>query len=183
MKRLSGYPNWFFWLLTLSLLAVIASGLFMLPWVAEFKLQWDMDFQLAFSYRLPAVVVHVLFGWTLLMVLGALWHSHIRAGWRKKRNHISGLIQSFSLLLLALSGIGLYYLGSESAQLIASLLHTGVGLMLSGAFVWHYYHGLKIRRELRVATHRRHQYAPVYAEKSATPSAVKPKDILDISPN
>ena len=147
MKRLSGYPNWFFWLLMFNMVVVTISGLFMLPWVAEFKLQWEVPFELSFAYRVPAAVLHVLTGWTILMLLGALWHSHIRAGWRKKRNHISGMIQTVSLLILALSGIGLYYLGSEDNQLIASVLHTLIGLCLCVSFTWHYVHGVKLQRQ------------------------------------
>lgn len=117
----------------------------MLPWVMEFKLQWDVDFGLSGELRLSAVVVHVLLGWLLLMLFGALWHSHIRAGWRKKLNYRSGLVMSLSLITLALTGVGLYYLSSESAQLFASLLHTLLGIMLFAGFVWHYYHGRQIR--------------------------------------
>ncbi|MCE9686374.1 hypothetical protein LZP73_09130 [Shewanella sp. AS16] len=153
MKRLSGYPNWFFWLIITATATATLTGLFMLPWVLEFKLQWDPGVELAPGLRLPAVVMHVFFGWLLLMLLGALWHSHIRAGWRKRNNHHSGLLMSFSLLLLALSGIGLYYLGSEQGQLFASLLHSSLGLTLFSGFLWHYYHG----RRLRLAQgHRRH---------------------------
>lgn len=145
MKKLTGYPNWFFWLIILAISVTTLTGLFMLPWVMEFKLQWEVDFGLSGELRLPAVVMHVLLGWLLLMLLGALWHSHIRAGWRKKLNHWSGLVMSLSLITLALTGVGLYYLSSESAQLFASLLHTFLGMLLFSGFVWHYYHGRKIR--------------------------------------
>lgn len=154
MKRLSGYPNWFFVLLMLTMLAVSASGLFMLPWVAEFKLEWDVNLALNFDYRQGAAVMHVLFSWLLLMLLGALWHSHMRAGWRKKQNHISGLIQAISLIALALSGLGLYYLGAETAQLYTSLLHCLLGLVLIGSFGWHYVKGTKINRQQRQGRRR-----------------------------
>ena len=147
MKKLSGYPNWFFWLIILAITVTGLTGLFMLPWVMEFKLQWDVDFGLSGDLRLPAVVMHVLLGWLMLMLLGALWHSHIRAGWRKKLNHKSGLVISLSLLALALTGVGLYYLSSESAQLVASLLHTFLGLLLCGGFGLHYWHGRQIRQQ------------------------------------
>ncbi|MCE9679156.1 hypothetical protein LZP69_08210 [Shewanella sp. AS1] len=156
MKRLTGYPNWFFWLLSSTLLAVMLSGLYMLPWVAQFKLEWEMELWLEWGYRLPAVIIHVVSAWLLFMLLGALWHSHIRSGWRKKRNHISGMIQTLSLLLLGVTGVGLYYLGSEAGQLVASLLHSFVGLLLGVTFVWHYYHGLQLREaKIRVVTKAR----------------------------
>ncbi|WP_445775849.1 hypothetical protein [Shewanella sp.] len=149
MKHLSGYPNWFFWLLVAAMFAAILSGFYLLPWVAEFKLQWQVPIELSYSYRLPGAVIHVLTGWTLLMLLGALWHSHIRAGWRKKRNHYSGVIQSMSLLLLALTGVGLYYLGSEDSQLFASVLHTLFGVSLCASFTWHFIHGLTLQKKLQ----------------------------------
>ncbi|MCH1929203.1 hypothetical protein L9G16_03345 [Shewanella sp. A25] len=147
MKRLSGYPNWFFWMIILCVVVTTLTGLFMFPWVMEFKLQWDIDLGLSGDLRLPAVVMHVLLGWLMLMLLGALWHSHIRAGWRKKLNYVSGLVTSFSLLLLACSGIGLYYFSSETAQLLASLLHTFLGLLLFSGFIWHYIGGRNIQKQ------------------------------------
>ncbi|MFV0595166.1 hypothetical protein [Shewanella sp.] len=125
----------------------------MLPWVMEFKLQWDVDLSLSGELRLPAVVMHVLLGWQMLMLLGALWHSHISAGWRKKLNHRSGLMMSLSLLAQALTGVGLYYLSSELAQLAASLLHTFLGLLVCVGFVWHCCHSRQIR--LQSVKHQR----------------------------
>jgi hypothetical protein len=157
MKRLSGYSNWFYPLLINTLLLMSLSGLFMLPWVAEFKLQWDVSLDLGFGYRQGSALIHVLFSWLMLILLGALWHSHMRGGWRKKRNHISGIVQASSLLVLAISGLGLYYLGSENAQLYASLIHCGLGLILIFSFIWHYLHGMKINRR-QAQGHRRGQH-------------------------
>lgn len=60
---------------------------------------------------------------------------------------------SLSLITLALTGVGLYYLSSESAQLFASLLHMFLGMLLFSGFVWHYYHC----RKIRVQSLRRHR--------------------------
>ncbi|WP_228290877.1 hypothetical protein [Shewanella cyperi] len=155
MKRLNGYPNGFFYLLIGAMALVGLSGLAMLPWVAEFKLELDVGIQLAHGWRQPIVVSHMLAAYGLLLLLGALWQVHIRAGWRRRENHRSGLILTLSLLLLALTGLGLYYLGDEDWQLYASLLHSGLGNLLLLLFLWHWHHGIKVRRAtIEAAKHR-----------------------------
>ncbi|QYJ74447.1 hypothetical protein [Shewanella sp. FJAT-52076] len=147
MKRLNGYPDWFFYLLILSMTLCAATGFAMYPWVLEFKLEWELPMALNGQWRLPLVSSHALSAAVLLMLLGALWQVHMRAGWRKKENHVSGLFMALSMMLLMLTGVGLYYLSTESAQLAASLAHSGLGLSLMGVFCWHWVRGHRVRRQ------------------------------------
>ncbi len=145
MKRLNGYPDGFFYLLLAAMFACSLSGIAMYPWVMEFKLEWELDFNLPGSLRLGIVSTHTLAASVLLMLLGALWQVHIRAGWRRRENHFSGIFMALALLLLMLTGIGLYYLSSSDSQLVASVLHSLLGLGLSLSFVWHWVRGHQIR--------------------------------------
>ncbi|ABM00861.1 hypothetical protein SHAM105786_05240 [Shewanella amazonensis] len=147
MKRLNGYPGWFFYLLMLSMTLCAATGLAMYPWVLEFKLEWELPMALNGQWRLPLVSTHALSAAVLLMLLGALWQVHMRAGWRKKENRFSGIFMAFSIVLLMLTGVGLYYLSAESAQLAASLAHSVLGLSLVGLFTWHWIQGHRVRMQ------------------------------------
>lgn len=156
MKRLNGYPDSFFYLLLTAMFACSLSGLAMYPWVMEFKLQWELDFSLPGSLRQGIVSTHALSASILLILLGALWQVHIRAGWRRKENHFSGSFMALALLLLMLTGIGLYYLSSSNSQLAASLLHSVLGLGLSLSFIRHWLRGMQIRgAHIRQVKHRR----------------------------
>ena len=155
MKKLNGYPDWFFYLLLGAMLMSALTGLALLPWVMEFKLEWELGSTLPGSMRLPIVSSHALASFILLMLLGALWQVHIRAGWRRQENHKSGLMLALSLLLLMLTGSGLYYLSSSEWQLSASLIHSAAGLMLSLGFIWHWIAGRRIRHgHIARAKHR-----------------------------
>ncbi|MCL2918869.1 hypothetical protein [Shewanella litorisediminis] len=147
MKRLNGYPDCFFYLLIVSMTLCAATGFAMYPWVLEFKLEWELPMMLNGRWRLPLVSTHALSAAVLLILLGALWQVHIRAGWRKKKNHVSGLLMSLSMMLLMLTGVGLYYLSAESAQFAASLAHSGMGLSLVCVFTWHWVKGRRVRRQ------------------------------------
>jgi len=149
-QRLNGYADWFYWSLLSSLSIVVVSGLLMIPGVIEFKLEHEVDWRLNADSRLWTVALHVLGGWLVLMLMGALWQSHMKAGWRKREHWRSGVASALSLLSLGGSGVGLYYLGSSQAQLAASLTHTGVGLLLCLVLGWHIWRG-RARRSQKLA--------------------------------
>ncbi len=121
----------------------------MIPGALEFKLQWEVDWRLSGEQRLPMVMLHVLSGWLLLMILGALWQVHLRAGWRQRKNHLSGITLALCLCVLAVTGIGLYYLGSELGQTISSVTHSGTGILFGLIIGWHIWHGGQIRMDKR----------------------------------
>ncbi len=70
------------------------------PWLVE---SWSMKLH-------GAVAMLAMFG------LGTIFHSHLRAAWRQQRNHISGLVMASTLLLLIISGYGLYYFTDDARQ-------------------------------------------------------------------
>lgn len=145
MKRLSGYPRWFYRLLISALSIITFSGLLMLPTALEFKLGWDVEWRLMGREYTLIAALHLLSGILVMMILGALWQQHIKAGLRKKHNHVSGIIGASSLCILSLTGVGLYYIGSISGQLYSSIIHSSVGLLLFVLVIWHILHGRRIR--------------------------------------
>lgn len=146
MKRLTGYPSWFYGVLLLSITVVAVSGCLMIPTMLEFKLEWDMDWRLSGGQRLWWVSLHMVFSWLLMMGFGSLWQVHMRAGWRKKQNRKSGTLTAALLLLLTASGVGLYYFSALNWQANTAVTHTLAGITLMLVFVWHAVAGYRIRR-------------------------------------
>ena len=123
-----------------------------MPTMLEFKLDYDVFWRLTGAQRLPIAALHTLLSIILLVQAGALWHAHMRAGWRKKSNRWSGSAIVLGLILLLFSGLGLFYFGSELLQLWSALLHTAVGFGASAVLCLHIAMGKKINR-LRNASH------------------------------
>lgn len=64
-----------------------------------------------------------------LILLGALI-SHIRKGWKARKNRSSGLMLVFVILFLVITGYGLYYAGDEQLRSLISQWHAWIGLGL-----------------------------------------------------
>jgi hypothetical protein len=68
-----------------------------------------------------AVVATFLFGW--------ISGSHVGFNWRRGAQRISGVVLLVLLAALALTGLGSYYLTSDAARAINSILHESAGLL------------------------------------------------------
>ena len=86
------------------------------------------------SYML---MVHGGAAMATLMLLGALVPLHVRHGWRRRRNRVTGSLMAACNAVLILTAFGLYYFGWETLRLWASRLHIGVGIGLALLFLLH----------------------------------------------
>jgi hypothetical protein len=91
----------------------------------------------------------------LVWLLGVIFIIHVKRGWQKKQNRTAGLIISLISLLLMLSGMGLYYLGSEQLRMNTATLHWVLGLLAGLALPMHIYWGraLQARKVKSTAAH------------------------------
>lgn len=138
------YPRGFFglMLLTFALLAV-SGALFAVPHLAE---RFSFDAPLA----LPEGVLMKLHGGAALVVtlaIGALLPVHIRAGWARRKNIVSGLSLLALNAILLITAWGLFYLGDEAWRQWTSDIHLLAGLVLIGVIAPH----LALARTLREA--------------------------------
>jgi hypothetical protein len=86
----------------------------------------------------PLVVkLHGVIAYAFLLLLGALIPVHLRLGWAGKRSLVTGLLTAGAMVLLALTGLGLYYAGGEELRDLASLSHWVIGLAAALALVSH----------------------------------------------
>jgi hypothetical protein len=86
-----------------------------------------------------AMRIHGAATMAILPIAGAAVALHVVDAWREGRNRLSGLILGATVVILTVSGYGLYYVGGESLRGVASLSHWVVGLALPvifGAHAW-----------------------------------------------
>jgi hypothetical protein len=91
------------------------------------------------------LVLHGVSAYLLLLVIGSLLPIHVRAGWLRRRNLVTGLIVLTGMAVLGLTALMLYY-GGEELQVLAKWLHVAFGFVCfiafpAHAFVW------RMRRE------------------------------------
>lgn len=142
------YPRGFFGLILLTFALLAVSGaLFAVPHLGE---RFSFDATLA----LPEGVLMKLHGGAALVItlaIGALLPVHIRSGWVRRKNILSGLS------LLALNGMllitawGLFYLGDEVWRQWTSDIHLIAGLVLIGFMAPHLVHARTLRAARRPA--------------------------------
>ena len=83
------------------------------------------------------LTLHGAAAMAFLVVLGALLPTHIIKGMATRKNLLSGLVLLGVIGLLTITGYALYYLGSDTARSVASLLHTWVGVSAPAFLLWH----------------------------------------------
>ena len=84
-----------------------------------------------------ALASHGGFAFASLWVFGFLWGVHIVAGWRSHRRRWSGGAMFGLIIWLTISGLLLYYLGSDELIAPTMLLHWTTGLAAPLLFLLH----------------------------------------------
>ena len=132
-----------------SLLTVISilmtSGLALAPTTLALRAGWAVPWRAGGDARLALAALHAAAGLALLLFVGALWAVHMRSGWRNRRQRASGALLGAGALLLALSALGVYYLGDEQWAALAALSHLLLGLLALPLFLWHWLRGRRRR--------------------------------------
>lgn len=130
---------------------VVLTGLL---WIV---LGWGMDPEDYMNplriWRHRLLVTHGISVYALLWVVGQLFALHQQGNWRAQRNRMSGMVLSVALLLLAASGLTLYYPPSEDWRDGFSLLHQILGCSVAVLLPLHAWLGRKGRRERIAASH------------------------------
>jgi hypothetical protein len=135
-------------LLWAVLAALFLTGLLLAPGALEMRLEWELPWRLVPRLRLPIAAAHAVLALLGLFALGALSALHVRAGLRRERNLTTGLALLLSFAVLALSAVGIYYLGDEKLGVWASAVHLVIGLLVALPLALH----VAIARRLRAET-------------------------------
>jgi hypothetical protein len=91
------------------------------------------------------LIVHGITATFCLMIFGSLMTQHIRVAWQLKKNRVSGGISIFTIGLIILSGLGLYY-AEEDQQMIYEWAHIVMGLLVVFLIPIHIIFGRKSSR-------------------------------------
>lgn len=94
------------------------------------------------------VVVHGCLNPILCILFGILLAHHIRVGWQMRANLLSGVVMEAAFFGMILTGLGLYYTGSEEWRQRISLAHRICGLALPVGLAWHWFAGLNWGRRI-----------------------------------
>lgn len=144
---MKGYPRWFVPALLSALLLMFATGLLLAPGTLTQHTGIEIPWRLPATARVWLAALHAAGGFALMLLLGALWSVHMRAGWRRRQQRASGLLLGLMMLLLAISAVAIYYLGDEALGSTAALLHLANGIALAAPFGWHWLRGRRTRSQ------------------------------------
>jgi hypothetical protein len=73
----------------------------------------------------------------IVFAVGTLLYGHVLPAWNLGRNRPTGAIVATALLVLAVSGYGLYYFGGDELRRATEWLHWLVGFAAPLALGWH----------------------------------------------
>ena len=83
------------------------------------------------------LIAHGAAAYAFLLIGGAMIPVHITLGWNTRRNLKSGLTLASACVVLALTALGLYYVGDEISRNWVSIIHWVIGLVVIPALLIH----------------------------------------------
>ena len=144
---MKGYPRYFqpwFWFVCAALLL---TGLLLVPTMLVMRFEMDVPWRLSGDARLVVATLHATAAFVMLVVCGALWSVHMRSGWWRKLQRISGSLLVALMLVLALTALGIYYFGDAALADGAALIHVVASLAITVPLAWHVVKGRRIQRK------------------------------------
>jgi hypothetical protein len=135
-RRPGRLPDWQEWSVYVSFGVLVATGIawLLLDWLVRVNGDFGPEHHPAERW---ALIAHGITAYTFLIVVGAMVPVHIILGWNTGRNLKSGVTLASTCLLLAVTALGLYYLGDEIARDWVSIVHWGVGLAAAPLLLIH----------------------------------------------
>lgn len=109
------------------------------------RLEWDIPWRLPGGWRIGVAAAHAFGAFLTVFVIGALASLHMRAGLRRRQSLWSGFTTAVTFALLALTGLGIYYVAAEPANVWLSMGHTLLGLLIVVPVLTHTIRGRRLR--------------------------------------
>ena len=141
-RRPSRLPRWQEWSVYISLAMLVATGVAWLLFDSFVRVTGEFGPEHSPAERW-LLVSHGVVAYAFLTIAGAMIPVHITLGWNLRRNLKSGFMVAGTCLILAVTALGLYYLGDELSRRSASVAHWVTGLLLVPLLL---VHALKGRR-------------------------------------
>jgi hypothetical protein len=135
---MKGYPRSFKKTLLTSSALLYLSGALLAPTTLAMRWDWPLAWRLGADARIGMGAAHAALAFVFMTLLGALWSLHMRAGWHRHQQRISGAVLVVSCITLALTAIGVYYLADENLSNLCAGTHLLIGTLLLFPFLWHH---------------------------------------------
>jgi hypothetical protein len=84
-------------------------------------------------------ILHGAFGFASIWMFGELWGVHIAKGWSRHWRRWSGGTLAAGVIVLILSGLGLYYVENQEVLSLVGTIHWSIGLAVLVAFGIHWF--------------------------------------------
>lgn len=137
MRRMAGYPRGFYSFLVVMFTALTISGLLLLPHMLTMRLDWEQPLEIAGEVRLASAAMHCGAAFLVMTLVGSLATLHMRSGWQRRSNRVSGVLTASLFLILTATAVGIYYFGDEDLSQWSSIIHSAGGLLLVAMVVTH----------------------------------------------
>lgn len=135
--RRQGYPASFIPVLAMAGLLLLGSGGLLIPLLLTMQMEWDVPWYPSGWIRNFITGIHVLSGFFLVFLVGAISIVHIRAGWLRGEKRLSGLLASVLIVLLAITATLRLYSPFESIAHQSGIAHALLGIALPLAIGYH----------------------------------------------
>lgn len=93
------------------------------------------------AWAAPLLTLHGMAAYAALIACGLVGHAHLRVGWRVPSLRPAGAWLAAAILVLAVTGLGLYYVATEGAIPVLRWIHVAAGLLLPYWLVLHIVRG------------------------------------------
>ena len=94
----------------------------------------------------PLLAIHGISAYAALIAYALVGHAHLRTGWRVPALRSAALALLTTIAVLAVTGIGFYYVAAESAIPIIRWAHVAAGALLPCWLVLHIVRGRRVTR-------------------------------------
>jgi hypothetical protein len=136
VRRPGRLPHWQEWSVYVTLGLLIATGIVWLLLDNFVRIEGEFGPEHHPAVQL-VLIAHGVAAYAFLIIGGAMIPVHITLGWNTKRHLKSGLTLAGTCLILALTALGLYYVGDETSRNWVSIVHWVLGLVAIPALVIH----------------------------------------------
>jgi len=114
------------------------TGILLIP-STFLRIEIELPLSLTAPLRISTTALHSIFSYLMIAVVGALATHHFSLGWKMQKKRKTGLSVFLIFVLLALTGIAIYYIGDQELSVVASFAHLSLGLLLPILYVIHLY--------------------------------------------
>lgn len=128
--RRQGYPVSFMPILGLVGVSLLTTGILLIPLLLTMQMELDLPWYPSGWIRNLITGTHVLSGFLLVFLLGAVAIVHIRAGWLRGEKRLSGTFATGMITLLAVTAVLLLYSPLEVLSHQAAIMHLFLGIAL-----------------------------------------------------